>query len=39
MEIKQSYDYDPSSKQVLGDVTLPGNTGPANHALAVMLGG
>jgi hypothetical protein len=24
MEIKPSYEYDPSSKKVLGDITLPG---------------
>lgn len=39
MEISKSYDFDPSCKQVLGDVTLPGHHGQANHALVVMLGG
>lgn len=39
MEIKRSVEYDASSKQVLGDVTLPGSSGEANHALVFMLGG
>lgn len=39
MEIKTAVEYDVSSKQVLGKVTLPGHSGTANHALVVMLGG
>jgi ribosomal protein L1 len=39
MEISGSVDYDASSKQVLGDVTLPNDSGSATHLLAFMLGG
>ena len=39
MEITAALEYDFGSKQILGDVTLPGMDGKANHALVVMLGG
>lgn len=39
MEITRAVEYDSGSRQVLGDVTLPGHNGPASHALVVMLGG
>ena len=39
MEIKKALEYDLSSRQVLGDITLPGSSGIANHALVFMLGG
>lgn len=39
MEITTAYEYDAGSKQVLGDVTLPGQDGAASHGLVVMLGG
>lgn len=39
MEIKQAVEYDASSKIILGDITLPGHNGKANHALVFMLGG
>lgn len=39
MELKQAIEYDPSSKTVLGQITLPGHSGHANHALVFMLGG
>lgn len=39
MEMTSSVQYNDSSKSVLGNVTLPGRTGQANHALVVMLGG
>lgn len=39
MEISPSIEYDPSCKQVIGDVTLKDHEGQASHGLAVMLGG
>lgn len=39
MEIKKAVEYDPSSKTVLGKITLPGHQGEANHGLVFMLGG
>ena len=39
MAITSSYEYDVSSRTVLGDVTLPNHTGQASHALVLMLGG
>lgn len=39
MAITSSYEYDASSKTVLGDVTLPNHSGQASHALVLMLGG
>jgi hypothetical protein len=38
MEIALGLEYDPSSKEVIGDVTLPGCSGTAKHALVAMLG-
>lgn len=39
MEISQAVEYDPSSKRIIGDVTLPEHDGIANHGLVLMLGG
>lgn len=39
MEIAVGLQYDPSSKQIIGDSTLPGHSGAANHALVLMLSG
>lgn len=39
MEISTSMEYDASSKEIMGDVTLPGHKGQASHAMVVMLGG
>lgn len=39
METKKVVEYDPSNQQVIGDVTLAGSSGEANHALVSMLGG
>ena len=32
-------EYDPSSGQLLGNVSLEGHSGVATHALVIMLGG
>lgn len=39
MEITPAVEYDPSSKRIMGDITLPGTSGPASHGLVFMLGG
>ena len=39
MEITAAYEYDAGSKQVRGEVTLPGHRGQASHGLVIMLGG
>lgn len=39
MEISPSVEYDPSSKQVIGDVTIKDHEGQATHGLPFMLGG
>ena len=39
MSITPSIEYDASSGQLLGNVTLPGHCGSATHALVFMLGG
>ncbi|XP_067929649.1 uncharacterized protein [Watersipora subatra] len=39
MELNKAVEYDPSSKKVLGQITLPGHQGEANHRLVFMLGG
>lgn len=39
MQIQSRVEYDANLKCVLGDVTVPGHEGEANHALVFMLGG
>lgn len=39
MEITSCYEYDGSSKCILGDSTMEGSVGRANHGLVFMLGG
>ena len=39
MRLKSGFDYDPSSGQVLGSVTLDGYGGPAQNALVFIIGG
>jgi len=39
MEITAAMEYDTSSKQIMGAVTLGDSKDQANHALAIMLGG
>ena len=39
MSIAAAIEYDPSCGSILGDVTLPGHSGPATHALVFMLAG
>ena len=39
IEITAVVEYDPSCNRILGDTTLPGSTGRANHKLVFMLGG
>ena len=39
MSITSNVEYDGSSGQLLGEVTLPGHTGIVTHGLVFMLGG
>ena len=39
MSISPCVEYDPSSGQLLGNVSLEGHSGVATHALVIMLGG
>ena len=39
MSISMSVDYDIQTGQLLGDVTLPGHSGKASHAMVFMLAG
>lgn len=39
MSLTSKYEFDPSSGDILGNVTLPRHSGNADHALVFMLGG